>query len=315
MIILDEDQEQFPKIASPPPAHPVARRPGTPTPSLPDYETSQEHENLKTPFHVKPRSRRWRWFIYGLVAYFVVTVAIGVPLIVVKTRHDSESYKTPNVLYPSPPQLGSNSSTGFNLGATPVPVDSATQCNSWDFKDQWQDGVLQAHLEYYLPVTPTIFVQSNVSCVPSLVGPVTGSLTVGINPNSTNPRATVDVLMSYTGTDIREQTSVCLMNLAGSDGLYIYVPSNLTAPDHLDFNITFLFPNTSTPQYIANFLTSLPYFSQHIEALSPRITFGNAALIGMSSNITIANMQAEALLIRSPYSDIDGMFNITGDSS
>lgn len=47
------------------------------------------------------------------------------------------------MLYPSVPQL-SNSSTGFNLGATPVSVDSATDCNSWDFKDQWQDGVMQA---------------------------------------------------------------------------------------------------------------------------------------------------------------------------
>lgn len=83
MIILDEDEEQFPKIASPPSAHPVARRPGTPTPSLPDYETSQEHEQQKASFKLMPRSRRWRWIIYGLVAYFVVTVAIGVPLIVV----------------------------------------------------------------------------------------------------------------------------------------------------------------------------------------------------------------------------------------
>lgn len=83
MIILDEDQEQFPKIASPLPVHPVVRRPATPTPSLPDYETSQEQEQQKESIKPKPRSRRWRWTIYGLIAYFVVTIAIGVPLIVI----------------------------------------------------------------------------------------------------------------------------------------------------------------------------------------------------------------------------------------
>jgi len=180
---------------------------------------------------------------------------------------------------------------------------------------------MQAHLEYYVPVTwpvtSSIFVQSNVSSssLPSTVGPITGSLAVVINPDPTATQAMVQVLMSYTGTDIREQTSVCLMNLAGSDGLYIYVPPNLTAPDHLDFNITFLFPkaNASAPLYIESFLTSLPYFSQYIGALSPRITFGNAALMGFKSNITVANMQAEALLIKSPYADLGGMFNVTGD--
>ncbi|GJE92203.1 hypothetical protein PsYK624_083560 [Phanerochaete sordida] len=318
MIILDEDEEQFPKIASPPPVHPVVRRPGTPTPSLPDYETSQEQEQLKTT--VKPGKRRIRrkWIVYGLIAYFVVTVAIGVPLIVLKTRHDGQSYKSPSMLYPSQPSWSNSSSIpGFNLGETPVCVDSATACNSWVFKDKWQNGIMQAHLEYYLPVTSTIFVQSNVSCLPSKVGPITGSLTVGFNPDLSTNQAAVKVLMSYTGTDIREQTSVCLMNLAGSDGLYIYVPPNLTAPDHLDFNITFLFPkpNGTSPMYIENFLTSLPYFSQYIGALSPRITFGNVGLIGMRSNITIASMEAEALLIKSPYSDIGGMLNITANGN
>lgn len=316
MIILDEDEEQFPKIASPPPVHPVVRRPGTPTPSLPDYETSQEQQQQKTTLKPSPRRRRLKWIIYGLIGYFIVTVAIGVPLIVVKTRHDGQSYKSPSMLYPSQPAWSNNSSLpGFNLGETPVCVDSATACNSWDFKDRWQNGVMRAHLAYELPVESTIFVQSNVSCLPSKVGPITGSLTVGINPDPSDTMATVKVLMSYTGTEIREQTSVCLMNLAGSDGLYIYVPPNLSAPDHLDFNITFLFPrpNGTKPVYIENFLTSLPYFSQYIGALSPRITFGNVGLVGMRSNITIGNIEAEAILIKSPYADVGGMFNVTGD--
>ena len=81
MIILDE-QEQIPKLARPSLTHPRTNRPSTPTPSLPDYETSQELLRLDL-MKKKPMSRRWKWTIYGLIAYFVVTVSIGVPLIVV----------------------------------------------------------------------------------------------------------------------------------------------------------------------------------------------------------------------------------------
>lgn len=145
------------------------------------------------------------------------------------------------MLYPSQPPWSNSSTSGLNLGETSVCVDSATACNTWDFKDQWQDGLMRAScvgfllpfldnaltpvisLEYNLPVTSTIFVQSNLSCAPFDVGDITGSLNVGINTDPTQTQATVGVFMSYTGTDVREQTSVCLMNLSGSDGLYIYV--------------------------------------------------------------------------------------------
>lgn len=33
----------------------------------------------------------------------------------------------------------------------------------------------------------------------------------------------------------------------------------------------------------------------------------------MRSNITIGNIEAEAILIKSPYADVGGMFNVTGD--
>lgn len=81
MIILDAEEEQYPKIASPLPIHAPTNRPETPTPSLPDYETSQEH--LRTGKWNKPMSRRLKWTLWGLATYFVVTIAVGVPLIVV----------------------------------------------------------------------------------------------------------------------------------------------------------------------------------------------------------------------------------------
>ena len=265
MIILDEEEDQLPKIARPPPVRPVVRRPGTPTPSLPDYETSQEQEQQKAAFKRKPMSKRLKWTIYGLIAYFVVTVAIGIPLIVVvcsisspvsfsrsqslgqKTRHDEKSYKSPSMLYPSPPASGSSNGTGlagFNLGETSICVDAATACNQWSSQDKEVSGTLQARyvllssnllaalilsfrLQYLVPVSSTVFVQSNVSCLASQAGPITGSLNLGINTDSSVTQITVKVKMSYSGAEVREKTSVCLMNLENSDGLYIYVRHTL----------------------------------------------------------------------------------------
>ena len=46
---------------------------------------------------------------------------------------------------------------------------------------------------------------------------------MGVNTDPTESRITVKVKMSYSSIDIRERTSVCLMNLQGTNGLYIYV--------------------------------------------------------------------------------------------
>lgn len=91
MILLDgidkHDPPQPGKLVADSSSAPVAR-PHTPTPSLPDYEASQAQLKPTTqsfPEIQKQRTRRRRWkkcALYTLVVYFVVTVAIGVPLIV-----------------------------------------------------------------------------------------------------------------------------------------------------------------------------------------------------------------------------------------
>ena len=86
--------------------------------------------------------------------------------------------------------------------------------------------LLRAHatsLEYYVPISSLMFIQSNVSGPTNTSKVINGSLNVDVSSDPTDTQASVKVVMTYTGTEIREQTSVCLMNLAGSDGLYIYV--------------------------------------------------------------------------------------------
>lgn len=316
MIILDEE-DQDAKIASPLPLHVRTNRPSTPTPSLPDYETSQEQlkEDLKKR---KPLSKRWKWALWGLGAYFVVTVAIGVPLIIVKTRSRTESYMQGSMFSWT---SGVNDTTSpstppvFNLGAFPICVDQATQCDMWTFKDKFDGHLWNAHLEYYVPMAETVFVQSNMTRSTVTVPPISGSFNVGVSSDPRDTQISIIVDMSYTGVYIRERTSVCMVNLNDSNGVFVYLPLNLTAPDHLNLNISLLFPTTKgdDPLYVANFYTSLPYFSQNIPSVDPQVTFGNVALGGYKSNVTIDSLQAEAVLLRSPFAGASGTFNITED--
>lgn len=62
----------------------------------------------------------------------------------------------------------------------------------------------------------------------------------------------------------------------------VQVPSNLSATDTLYFNISLLLPQSPGPTnlHVANFLTSLPYFTQNISVQPSQASFGNVALGG-----------------------------------
>ncbi|KAF7792428.1 hypothetical protein EIP86_003465 [Pleurotus ostreatoroseus] len=303
MIILDDDQEQLPKLASPPPVHSALirlSRAATSTPSLPDYETSQKLHRVGIWKH-KALSRRWRWAIYGLIAYFVITVAIGVPLIVVKTRKSSTTYKNPSLLYPSPAYGVSNSSiSGFDLGTSALCVEEATACNSWVWKDKKSGSSLRAQLEYYIPVTDTVFIQSNVSMPANVTSPpITGSLVVNLSDDPQETNASITVAMSYTELYIRQETKA---------------PEELYAPDKLRINVTLTLPKfngTAQSVYIPTFITNLPFFTQSVGGLSPKVTFGSVALAGEKSNVTIQSIQAEEIYVKSSFAGVSGTLNST----
>ena len=62
-----------------------------------------------------------------------------------KTRKNNMALKNPSLLYPSPSYGASNTSMpGFNFGSSPLCVDDATECDTWDFKDRKSDGMLHA---------------------------------------------------------------------------------------------------------------------------------------------------------------------------
>ena len=82
MIILDDDQDQVPKLPEPIYLVPVNRcSTPTSTSSLPDYDTS-EAQQLRKPWLRRPKGRYWKIVVIILIVYTLLTVVIGVPLIV-----------------------------------------------------------------------------------------------------------------------------------------------------------------------------------------------------------------------------------------
>ena len=87
MIILDNEAEQHPKLAQPIPAYTIpVNRCSTSVSSLPDYDASEalHQKPLKPPR--RRISRLWKIVICVVFVYCFLTLAVGVPLLVVVSR-------------------------------------------------------------------------------------------------------------------------------------------------------------------------------------------------------------------------------------
>ncbi|KAH9832174.1 uncharacterized protein C8Q71DRAFT_777702 [Rhodofomes roseus] len=328
MIILDDSEDPFSDpdklIADSRSVH----RPATPTPSLPSYEISQSQaqgvqcppEELEAQTHrqepdqqqPEKAARKWwpknahrrfrRALLYALVVYFVITVAVGVPIIVVKLRHRASEHS------PFPPKGGSSSSLSLiSDSATTLPKSLAVGCNAWT-----EHTPSSSTLQYNVHLNSLVFLQSNVSYQsdPSTLQDISGTLSVGINADPYARDGIVSVAMYYSSQSLKDQTSVCLMNVSNSSGLYLYVPSNLSASDSLSFNVTFLFPQAQ-PLYISEFVTMLPHFAQYFESLSDWVSFDKVTLGGPQSLVSVASIDATSLEVKTALAGIQGNFNVT----
>lgn len=155
-----------------------------------------------------------------------------------------------------------------------------------------------------IPLSGLVFLQSNVSYPTDAAEfqMLSGTLAVGINDDPTVSDALVSVSMLYSDVSLKDRTSVCLMNISNSNGLYLYVrtimlryddhlnftqvPSNLSESDTLIFNITFLFPQTLS-LHVSEFLTWLPHFTQWFTNLTPYVTFDKVTLGGPMSEVIV----------------------------
>lgn len=329
MIILDDPDD----LQNPDKLFNDARsvvRPCTPTPSLPSYESSQalQHPRRSTSqesqVHLNPsspdeeqeqeqKSKSWwplrgktrlrRVIVYALVVYFVITVAVGVPVIIVKLTHRN-SDRQASYLAPSNADTPSLIADGSDA---PLLMSSAVGCNAW--VDQTATA---SFLQYTVPLDGLVFVHSNVSYSSDaqVVDDISGTLLVGVNSDPTVSDGIVSVTMHYSDLSLMERTHVCLMNISGSNGIYLYVPSSLPQEDSLVFNITFLFPQIPS-LHITEFMTMLPHFYQFYTNLSPYVTFDKVSLGGARSAVSVGSIEATSLSVKTALAEIEGTFNIS----
>ncbi|KAH9892569.1 hypothetical protein C8Q73DRAFT_746417 [Cubamyces lactineus] len=314
MILLDgldkHSDPQPPKLVAES-SVPVARA-HTPTPSLPDYEASQAQlkpTTLSYPQIKEKRTRRRRWrkcALYSLVVYFFLTIAIGVPLIVVKLKRKAYTKANPYDAWSGNPPIPPKSIT---LGDAPLRLSSAKSCNAWNVEDQPDGPLLRSELQYNVPVNGSIFLNTNItySGNGTYLSHFSGQLLVGVSDDPTADEAAVHVTMHHTTSALRNATNVCLMQTGQGGGVYLF-------SDSLSFNITLLLPqNHTSTRHVPQLMCHLPNFKQTYQQIDPYVTFGSVVLGGAMSEVSIKSIQASTAVVKASLAEIEGRFAV--DSS
>ncbi|KAI0645687.1 hypothetical protein C8Q79DRAFT_910809 [Trametes meyenii] len=322
MILLDgidkHDDPQSSKLVAESSSVPVARA-HTPTPSLPDYEASQAQLKPTTqsfPEIQQQRTRRRRcrkYTLYALVVYFVISIAVGVPFIVMKAKRKSLPKPNP---YGSWDDVTSIPPKSITLGDAPLRLSSAKSCNAWGATDIPDGSLLRSELEYRVPVNGSLFLNTNItySGNGTYLNHFSGQLLVGVNDDASAPDAQVHVTMHHTTSRLREATSVCLMQTGQGGGLYLFTPPQLNLTDALTFNITLLLPqNYTSTRLIPQLLCHLPHFQQTYRQLDPQVIFESVVLGGAMSGVAIESIQASQIVVKASSAEISGKFTV--DSS
>ncbi|KAM5532867.1 hypothetical protein V8D89_013508 [Ganoderma adspersum] len=323
MILLDgidknDDEQHPPKLVAEASSSsvPVARA-HTPTPSLPDYEASQAQLRPTTQSYSdiqKKRTRRRRcrkYSIYVLAAYFVLTVVIGVPVIVMKTKRKpvltSSPYQPWEDNDPLPPKT-------IQLGDAPLRISAAKSCNAWNVKDRPDGAMFVSELEYHVPVNGSVFLNTNITYATnaSYLNQFAGSLLVAVNDDVSVPDGVVHVTMHHTSKHLGHATNVCLMETGTGGGLYLFAPKNLSTSDGLIFNITLLLPqNHTSPRNIPSLTCHLPHFQHTYQQLDPQVTFNSVVFGGAMAGVFVESLQAQSATVKASSAEIRGKFKVS----
>ncbi|KAI0706820.1 hypothetical protein C8T65DRAFT_223245 [Cerioporus squamosus] len=322
MILLDgldkhDDEHQGPKlVAEASTSYPVARV-HTPTPSLPDYEASQaqlQPTTLSYPDIQKKRTRRRRcrkYTIYALAIYFILSVVIGIPILVVKLKRKVTLKSSP---YQPWEDNGALPPKTITLGDAPLRISSAKSCNSWNVKDRPDGSMFVSELDYHLPANGSLFLNTNISYASnaSYLNQFAGTLLVAVNDDVSEPDGLVHVTMHHSSQELGKSTSVCLMETGQGSGLYVFAPQNLSITDALIFNITLLIPqNGTSTRNIPQLLCHLPHFQHTYNQLDPQVTFDNVIFGGAMSGVYVESIQASSAVVKASSAEIRGKFKVS----
>ncbi|KIK67198.1 hypothetical protein GYMLUDRAFT_37262 [Collybiopsis luxurians FD-317 M1] len=325
MILLDPEDQQHRKLNSYVAGPSVVRVPDRAIgrSGLPDYETSQaQHNSVSSPIsptvsfrkyslHHTVDSRFWRATLYALAIYIGLTVTIGVPLIVTKLSHKHKNG-------PPPWEKGSNdaslSSPLVMMSNGLFSMSSSIRCDMWNSTLN-EDGYYQSSASYTLDPSGSFSIRSSAwNTDQNTETEVTGALTVDINPDPSVTSAVFYLSTVSSSLQIRDECKICFSSDdsdGDSRGLSLYIPANLTARESLSFNITLLFPQSSSSLRLDNLVTYLPMFTQTIGSIGPRVILDKLILEGMQLGINVDSVWANHINVKNLVGPISGSFNAT----
>ncbi|KAE9411252.1 hypothetical protein BT96DRAFT_804006 [Gymnopus androsaceus JB14] len=327
MILLDPEGQQHGKLTSYV-AGPTVRLPdrvaGRSSILLPDYETSQaQHNSPSSPdssptsstvsfrkysLHNTVDSRFWRATLYALAIYIALSVTIGVPLIVTKLTHKHKSGPPPWVQGSDDAALASPL-VMMNSGL--FAMSSSIRCNTWNYTRMGDDGLLYSMASYPLHPSGSFSIRSSAwNTLNNSDVQISGDLTVDINPDPSVTTAVFYLTTVSSSQQIRDECQICF-SPEDDDGDSRGIPTNLTASQSLSFNITLLFPQSSSQLQLDNLVSFLPNFTQNIGPISPRVTFDSLILEGMQMGINSDSVWANTISVTNLLGPITGTFNAT----
>ncbi|KAJ6587135.1 hypothetical protein DFH09DRAFT_1028302 [Mycena vulgaris] len=313
-MIIEEPEPGSSKLAAAPvPAlrlpEPVAGRASP----LPDYETSQleaQHSVIfrKPSFPNRFDSRFWRATFFALAIYVFLSVVICVPVIV--TRIAARKTRPPPNFQSLFIDDGDQAATPLPAAAGGIMMAESTECDRWDSMGTL-GALFTATAQHTLTPNGLFTVRSNATdeVVPRPGGK--HNLTVDINDDASAKQVVLSVTITASTPHLRDQAHMCFSSSGDSRGVSVYIPQDLGPTDLLAFDIRLLFPQSSRPIMVSNFITYLPMFHQSFGYLSPAVCFQSVNIAGAGLDIICDSLRANKIAVRTSFASISGTFNVS----
>ncbi|KAG6837487.1 hypothetical protein H0H93_008412 [Arthromyces matolae] len=313
MIILDSEEQERSKLLNDPffegptlrfPEKAVARSDSP----LPDYETSEARQKLIIKeLSARPKSvetRLWRAILYSFGIYVLLTIAIAIPIIVVKKR---DSHQPVPVNF-SPDWDNNEPNNSNSLGATTNTWDIVEDARcTWDTFNSADSPGFTAHAEHMLNYSGSFYIQSNISSVLSNNNYSTGNFTVDLNPDSSVSTVLFTVDVEASSDDLLRHATACFIDSGSDRGVFLYVTRPLTGMDFVAVNIRVLLPQKASSTILDNFITNLPWFSHTFGNLKNH-TIKNISLTSAGYDVVV---DASTIYVKNTYASIIGNYHAT----
>ncbi|KAH9931058.1 uncharacterized protein BXZ73DRAFT_90149 [Epithele typhae] len=259
----------------------------------------------------RTRRRRCRKYgVFALTIYFLLTVVIGIPIIVVKMKKKTAIKGNP---YPPWDQSSPTVTNSITLGDAPLRLSAARSCNAWHVKDRPAGNLFLSQLNYSIPTNRSVFLNTNISYTSNAayLNHFSGSLLVDVNDDPSVDEGIIYVSMYSTSPRLSKETNVCQMLTGQGGGLYIFTPQLLNQSDALSFNITLLLPQGNpSPSYVPQLLCHLPHFQHTYGQLDPAVAFDTVVFGGAMAGVFVQSIRASSVTIKASTAEIRGSFKV-----